>query len=129
MNHLGQKNLLDGVQRAFQLLGINCGQLVRNILEHRVDHRGSGRLPFPSERRHFRADTPPVGWIIGSFYQPSVSRRSTNWVTLDRTQTSFEASSLRLIGRSWLTKIDSVSNFAMDRPTPANASSRRASTR
>src|SRR5260370_3505841 len=70
MNHLGQKNVLDGLQGAFQLWGINCGQLVSNILEHRVDHRGSGRLPFPSERRHFRADSPPVGWIIASFYQP-----------------------------------------------------------
>src|SRR5205809_6188159 len=70
MNHWVKKNSLDGVQRAFQHLGINCGQLVSNILEHRVDHRGSGRLPFPSERRHFRADSPPVGWIIGSFYQP-----------------------------------------------------------
>ena len=70
MNHLGKKILLDGVQSAFQLLGINCGQLVSNILEHRVDHRGPGRLPFPSERRHFRADSPPVGWIIGSFHQP-----------------------------------------------------------
>jgi hypothetical protein len=40
------------------------------ILEHRVDHRGPGRLPFPSERCHFRADSPPVGWIIGSFHEP-----------------------------------------------------------
>ena len=69
MNHVNKKILLDGVQSAFQLLGINCGQLVGDILKHRIDHRGPGRLPFPSERCHFRAYSPPVGWIIGSFHQ------------------------------------------------------------
>jgi hypothetical protein len=32
--------------------GINCGQLVGDILQHRVDHRGPGRLTLPSERCH-----------------------------------------------------------------------------
>jgi hypothetical protein len=68
MNHLPQKKLPDGVQRAFQLMGINCGQLISNILEYGVDHRSPGSLPFPSERRHFGADSPPVGWIIASFH-------------------------------------------------------------
>ena len=63
------------------------------------------------------------------FTRPSASRRSTNWVTFERTQVSFSASSLRLIGWSWITKKDSAACFAPDSFTPANASSSRASTR
>src|SRR5712671_8030640 len=31
--------------------------------------RPPGGMPFPSERRHFRANSPPVGWVVGPFYQ------------------------------------------------------------
>src|SRR5260370_13841686 len=68
MNPLVKKSL-DRGQRAFKHLGITCGKLLGDVLEHRVDNGSPGGMPFPSERRHFRANSPPVGWVVGPFYQ------------------------------------------------------------
>ena len=65
----GQKNLLDGVQRAFQHTGIDGGKFLANISQNGVDNGIPGSTPFPSERGHFCADSPSVGWIISPFYQ------------------------------------------------------------
>ena len=62
MSNWVKKNSLDEIQRAFQQLGINCGKLLGNILDHRADHRGPGNVPFPPERGHFHADSPPAGF-------------------------------------------------------------------
>src|ERR1700738_2650160 len=63
------KKSLHGVQRAFEHQGINRGKLLADFLEHRVDDLGPGRMPFPTERGYLRADSPPVGWIVGPFYE------------------------------------------------------------
>ena len=129
MNHVAKKSL-HGVQRAFQHQGINRGKLLGAFLEHRVDHLGPGRMPFPTERGYLRADSPPVGWIISPFNQ-TVRLQAVHQLRDVGPHAGKLFGQLAEADRSVLANQDrqSASNFAMDSPTPANASSRRASTR
>ena len=68
MNNWTKKNSSDGIERAFQCLGIHWRKFPGDSLVHRIDNLGTGGVPFPTKCGHLGAHSPPISRIICPFH-------------------------------------------------------------